>query len=259
MTQADLAAALLDPAHPGPVGLRSWNGSDLAQRLAVHRNNVSVSLVDALAETFKVVQALVGETFFRAMALEFVRRAPPRSVVLSRYGDGLPDFIAQFAPAASLPYLAEVARLESLRSQASHAADAPVLRALESTVQAALQDAARASRLRWRLHPSAAVLDARHAAVSLWAAHQGLLLLEDIDPLQPEAALVVRPEMDVLVLRLPPGGAVLAQGLLLGLPLGDAAPAAPAADARFDLVANLALLLEHGAVCAIDLPVENIA
>lgn len=259
MTQAEFAAALLDPAHPGPVGLRCWNGSDPAQRLAVHRNNVSVSLVDALADSFAVVQALVGETFFRAMALEYVRCQPPRSVVLARHGDGLPDFIAQFPPAAGLPYLADVARLEALRSQASQAADALPLRALDATVQAALQDAAQAAGLRLQLHPSAAVLDARHAAVSLWAAHQGLLPLEDVDPLQPEAALVVRPDMDVLVLRLPPGGAALVQGLLQRLPLGEAAHAALEADARFDLVANLSLLLQHGAVCAIHLPEEDAA
>lgn len=259
MTQASLAAALLDPGHPGPADLRSWNGSDPAQRLAVHRNNVSVSLVDALAETFEVVQALVGDTFFCAMALEFVRQHPPRSVVLARHGDALPDFIAQFAPAAGLPYLADVARLELLRSQASQAADAPPLQALDAAAQAALQDAARAARLRLRLHPSAAVLDARHAAVSLWAAHQGLLALEDVDPLQREAALVVRPDLDVLVLRLPSGGAALVQGLQQQLPLGDAAQAALAADARFDLVASLSLLLQHGALCAIDLPEEGMA
>jgi len=259
MNQADFAAALLDPAHPGPAGLRSWNGSNPAQRLSVHRNNVSVSLVDALADTFAVVQALVGEAFFRAMALEFVRRQPPRSVVLARHGDGLPDFIAQFPPAAGLPYLADVARLEALRNQASQAADAPPLRVLDAAVQAALQDGAQAARLRLHLHPSAAVLDAQHAAVSLWAAHQGLLPLEDVDPLQPEAALVVRPDMDVLVLRLPSGGAALVQGLQQQLPLGDAAQAALAADARFDLVANLSLLVQHGAICAIDLPGEGTA
>ena len=259
MTQAEFAAALLDPVHPGPAGLRSWNGSDAAQSLAVHRNNVSVSLVDALADTFAVVRALVGETFFRAMALEFVRRQPPRSVVLARHGDGLPDFIAQFAPVAGLPYLPDVARLEALRSQASQAPDAPPLRTLGAAVQAALQDPAQAASLRLRLHPSAAVLDTRHAAVSLWAAHQGLLPLEDVDPLLPESALVIRPDMDVLVLRLPPGGAALVQGLLQRLPLGEAANAALAADARFDLVANLSLLLQHGAVCAIHLPEEDTA
>lgn len=74
----DFAAALLDPARPAPAGLTSWNGSDPAQRFAVYRNNVTVSLIDALADTFPVVQALVGVDFFRTMAREFVRATSTR-------------------------------------------------------------------------------------------------------------------------------------------------------------------------------------
>lgn len=50
--QQAIAAALLDPAQPCPPGLTTWNGSDPAHRFAVYRNNVIVSLVDALADTF---------------------------------------------------------------------------------------------------------------------------------------------------------------------------------------------------------------
>ena len=66
--QAQLALALLDPGAACPPGLRSWNGSDPGARFAVHRNNVVVSLIDALADGFPVTQELVGEAFFRAMA-----------------------------------------------------------------------------------------------------------------------------------------------------------------------------------------------
>jgi hypothetical protein len=40
-----------------------------------------------------------------------------------------PDFIEQFEPASSVPYLADVARLEMLRVRAFHAADADPLTA----------------------------------------------------------------------------------------------------------------------------------
>ena len=48
-TQTAFAAALLDPDLPPPDRLIAWNGSDPARRFAVYRNNVVVSLVDALA------------------------------------------------------------------------------------------------------------------------------------------------------------------------------------------------------------------
>lgn len=256
--QAAVAAALLDADRPPPPGLRTWNGSDVAQRFAVHRNNVLLSLVDALAEDFPVVQALVGEDFFRALAAVFVRSRPPRSPVLSGWGEGLAGFIAGFAPAASLPYLADIARLEWLRIRAAHAADAQPLHAPDAAALAALQDAAQAARLRGRLHPSAAVLVSPHAVVSLWAAHQQQDPLWTIDLHRPEAALVLRPGDEVLVLPMTAGAAALAQALLDHQPLGEAAAAALAADAGFDLVHGLALLLQHGAVVQFHLPKETL-
>ena len=98
-SQAEFSAALRDPTQAAPRGLHTWNGSDPAARFAVYRNNVVSSLIDALAETFPVVQALVGVEFFRAMASLFVRQSPPRSRVLASYGAALPSFIASFAPA----------------------------------------------------------------------------------------------------------------------------------------------------------------
>ena len=105
-------AALLDPDREVPPGLSTWNGSDPAQRFAVYRNNVTVSLMDALAETFPVCQAMVGAPHFRDLARAFVRRHPPRSPVLARYGHGFADFIAECTLAAPWPYLPDLARLE---------------------------------------------------------------------------------------------------------------------------------------------------
>lgn len=118
------AEALLNPSQAAPQGLRTWNRSDPAKHLAVQRNNVMISLVDALAHTFPVTLQLVGEEFFRAMAQVFVLAHPPRTRVLAHHGQALPSFIAQFPPAAGLPYLADVAQLEWQRLQALHAADA---------------------------------------------------------------------------------------------------------------------------------------
>lgn len=81
-TQAEFATALLDPKAACPSGLQAWNRSDPQPRLAVYRNNVVSSLIGALADTFPVVQALVGVDFLHAMAGVFVRQHPPRSRLL---------------------------------------------------------------------------------------------------------------------------------------------------------------------------------
>src|SRR3990167_7733275 len=100
-SQTAFANALLDPELPSPGGLSTWNGSDPATRFAVYRNNVTVSLIDALADTFPVVQALVGEEFFRAMARVSVRATPPRSRLMAFYGHDFADFVSAFPPVAS--------------------------------------------------------------------------------------------------------------------------------------------------------------
>lgn len=253
-TQHVWACALLDPSLPVPQGLNTWNRSDPARRLAVYRNNVLVSLVDALAHTFPVTQQLVGEDFFRAMAQVFVRAHPPRSPVLSRYGRALPDFIEQFAPAAGVPYLADLARLESLRLEALHAADALPLG--PGALEALLVDAERLARLRWQLHPSLRWLRSAHAVVSLWAAHQGDhgSAIEDVDPTRPEAALVFRSGLDVMVLQTDDGLAALCAGLMEGRTLSDAVEAALDADPAFDPSRALAVLIRHGLLVGFENP-----
>ena len=249
--QATFAAALLDPALPCPAGLRVWNASDPARRLAVHRNNVVSSLIDALAETFPVVQELVGVEFFRAMASVFVRQSPPRSRVLVQYGQGLPDFIAGFEPARDVGYLADVARLEFACVSAYHAADADAV--ARDTVALALASGERVGELRLSLQPSLAVVESAYAVVSLWAAHQGTADIGSIDPAVAEDALVLREALDVLVLRLPPGGARFVRAVQCGKCLGDAAVDAAATAPDFDLSVTLAILLRHGALTSIDL------
>jgi hypothetical protein len=250
--QSSFATALLDPALRPPRGLGAWNGSDPAIRLAVHRNNVLGSLIDALADTFPVTQQLVGDEFFRAMAGVFVRSAPPRTRILAFYGETFPGFIAGFAPAASLPYLADVARLEMARVRAFHAADAEPVS--NEAVSLALSQAERAGELRLGLHPSVAVLGSAFAMVSLWAAHQGEGDLAAIDTDAAEHALVLRQGLEVLVLRLPPGAPEFLLALRRGRPLAEAAATALGAAAGFELSAALALCLGHGAITAIDLP-----
>ena len=97
MNNATFAAALLDPAAPRvPPGLVTWNGSDAAQRFGVYRNNVTVSLIEALADTFPSCSNWSAKTF-HAMVGEFVRRSPPVSPVLAWYGDTFADFVAAFS------------------------------------------------------------------------------------------------------------------------------------------------------------------
>lgn len=240
-SQADFARALFDPVAGVPVGLTTWNGSDPALRFAVYRNNVVLSLIDALADSFPVVQELVGEEFFRAMAKVFVQSSPPRSRLMAYYGTAFPDFVAGFSPAAGLPYLVDVARLEIGRVLAYHAADASAVNVAQ--LQAVMADAQQLVSMRWVLHPSVQVIRSRHAICSLWAAHQGLFELSTVDPETAQSALIFRNTLEVEILEIPAASARFAAALQAGQTLAEAASPAEAEDSAFDLSETLALLI----------------
>jgi len=250
--QRAFAGALLAAAPSCPPGLIAWNGSDPARRFAIYRNNVMVSLIDALADTYPVTQALVGEEFFRAMARLFAQDHPSRSPMLAFYGDGLADFIEAFTPAAAVPYLADVARLEMLRVQAYHAADATPLTPEE--IAGLLEDAATLPAARFALHPSLRILRSRHAVVSLWAAHQATDVTQALAAVNTgvaEAALVLRAGLDLTISSISQSAAVFIMSLRRGLAFAKATEQAIAAEAAFDLAGTLRLLIGSGALTAV--------
>lgn len=247
--QSAFAQALLDPERACPSGLKTWNGSDPAMRFAVHRNNVAVSLIDALADSFPVTQALVGEEFFRAMARVHIQEQPPRARVLTWVGEAFPDFIESFPPAATLPYLADVARLEMLRIHAYHAADTPALDMGVMSLALANPDAMLSLRL--TLHPSVRVLQSRHAVFSLWAAHQGELCISTVDPNIAEAALVYRRDLEVEVRRLTAAERLFIHQVQRGERLASIAAEAAGHDHAFDLTTVMATLIRNQLICDI--------
>src|SRR3954470_15631583 len=125
--EISFADALLNADRPVPCGITAHNAAIPERRFAVYRNNVAVGLRKALQSRFPVVEKIVGEEFFAAMALVYLKEQPPRSPQLTTYGDEFPAFIAAFEPAGELSYLADVARLEAARTRSYHAADATPL------------------------------------------------------------------------------------------------------------------------------------
>jgi hypothetical protein len=246
---AGFAAALVDPARPVPAGLTARPGADIGRRLAVYRNNVAVGLVDALAAGFPVTGRLVGEEFFRAMAQAFVAGCKPSSPMMFEYGAGFADFIAGFAPAASLPYLADVATLEAARTAAWHAAEAPALpaAALARRVADWTGEALLAARV--TAHPAARLVASRHPVGSIWAAHQGDDPVPAVDgPWRAETALVTRPAGEVRVRTLEPAAGAFAVALLAGASVGEAGAAALDEDEGFEAGTALVMLADAGAI-----------
>jgi len=244
MTQEAFAEALLDRTKPVPQALRSWTGSEPSKRYGVYRNNVATGLARALAARFPITEKIVGEEFFTAMARDFVLGAPPASPVLLHYGDDFPDFAAAFPPAAGLPYLADVVRLENAQVKAYHARD---MAAVDPQALSRIAPE-RLSGLVFTFHPAATVLTSSHPIVTIWAMNSGAKALAPIENWRAENALVTRPELTVLTREIGPGSAAFLIALMKGATLGEAYESASDTDPDFDLGRNLADLLRSGAV-----------
>ena len=217
-TQNQFTQALTDPARPVPAGLVSPRGTVDSKRFAVYRNNVHVSLVGALAARFPVTRQLVGEEFFAGMARLYVGQTKPKGPVLLHYGDGFPDFVAQFPPAAGLPYLPDLARLEAAWTDTYNAADAEILTPGDLTAIAG--DALAALDL--RLAPATRLVRSGYPIGSLWSAHQTTPV--SIPALSgSECVLLTRPVADVRLTIIPPAAFAFLAAIGQGRTLGQAA------------------------------------
>jgi len=200
------------------------------RRLSVYRNTFDSTLANALRIAYPVVHKLVGAEFFDGAARLFAREHPPRTSCLDLYGADFADFLAGFAPAASLPYLPDVARLEWAINCALHAPDTRPLDASRlATVDPGLHE-----RLRFIVDPSVSLLVVEHPADAIWRA-----VLDGDDAALAAIDLAAGP-VRLLVQRLATGVEVvhvdepafrITTGLLAGQSLGMALASDPAAAA----------------------------
>ncbi len=180
MNQHSFSGALRDVDLKTPRGVIAPGG-----RFNVHRNTYVSSLVAALEKTFPVIQRLVGSDFFAAIAAEFIEATPPKSKVMSDYGDGFPSFLESFGPLREIPYLGDVARIEFARVQAYHAADAPLIEASSES------EVAQSIHAQVSPHPSMTLIRSRHPAYSIWEENRKEFVSE-VQVWAPEDVLVCR-------------------------------------------------------------------
>ncbi len=162
------------------------------RRFGIYRNNVASALINALRVRYPVTEKLLGAKAFDTLTQDFVAANRPHSPVLVDYGDNYPDFISVSGP---LPYLSDVARLESLWWRAYHAADAEPLAA----GRFAGLSPENLETVRFGFHPSAAIFTSTWAIGAIWEAARQNANLNIVEITQPQSVLVWRPHADVRV------------------------------------------------------------
>jgi hypothetical protein len=248
---ADFLPALLDPERPVPQGLQDGHGRPAGRRFNVYRNNITVSLVEALTQGFPATVKLLGAEYFTAIARVFVQANPPQSRLMMHYGAGFPAFLETVPALAQLGYIGDVARLELALRRSYHAADAAPLD--PAILGAVAPDDLPATR--FTLAPALILIRSRWPLHAIWAfnmipgspAPQIQAQGQGQAQTQPQDVLITRPGFDPTPHPLPQGGAEFIAALMQGAPLGAAHDAGAACDS-FDPAPLLGLLIAGGAI-----------
>src|SRR5262245_19878003 len=210
-----------------------------ADRLDIYRNTIFSGLTRALQLSFPAVQRLVGGEFFAGAADAFIGEHLPRTAYLDQYGGEFPDFLSGFPPAASLPYLADVAKLEWAVNRALHAPDETPLDLARLAALAPDEQ----GRVRLRAHPAIVTLQSNFPADEIWRAVLGVddWALAALDLASgPVFLLIERDPAGVEVARLEKAAWRFLDALCRGEPLASAIDSAAEIDAAGQLAGHLA-------------------
>jgi hypothetical protein len=222
------------------------------QRIAIYRRTILSNYRKALGASYPVVARLTGAAFFQRAVEAFVESRPSKSGDLNVYGHDFGDFLAAYAPAAELPYLPDVARLEWAIDEAQRAGDAA---GQPETVLATLAATApeRLASLRFTLETSCRLIASRYPIFRIWQTNQPNYVGDDHISLDEGGdALLIRRGLDgASIERLAAGDHVWLASLYAGATLGAAIDAAQNADGSFDLGVALREHIAAGTIIAV--------
>ena len=238
----------LDAPDAGAGGAEIFVGEpeQVRSRFGIYRGNTTANAVKALGAAYPVIEKIVGAEFFSGLAGEYESRFHSVSGDLNEYGASFAAFLAGFPPAAEMPYLAEVARLEWQVHRAHYAADpAPFDPARLASVPPEHQ-----LQLRPRPHPACHILHSAYPLARLWEVHQDRFSGEfEVDFSQgPTHALVFRPRFRVEVAQIGDAEAAFLAAALEGKTLETALAAAQSRKPSFDLGRSLSEWVESSVI-----------
>jgi hypothetical protein len=246
VSQTAFSHAMMDGSAAVPAGLIDSQNASAGRRFAVYRNNIAVSLTEAMHSAFPVIAKLLGNANMDGLAGLYLRAHPPSSPLMMFYGAEFPAFLEAMPQLSHLGYLGDVARLELALRQAYHAADAAPI------APEALADLSEADLLatKVRFAPALQLLRSQWPVGAIW--HFNTVA----GALKPQAGaqniLITRPEFDPMPQVLSDSAILWVSALQEGASIAEAVARATEVEAGFDLAPPLTLLLQGNAIIGLE-------
>lgn len=95
--------------------------------MSIYKNNIAVTLLQALKSTYPLVNKLLGNDFFICMAKGYIQKYPSRSGNLSDYGEYFSEYLSNQPSLSTLDYVFEVAQFEWICNSLFAVTDHPPL------------------------------------------------------------------------------------------------------------------------------------
>lgn len=228
----------------------SANGAaiDAHVRIAIYRNNLREGFRKALALEFPVIERLVGEDYFRQLALSFLAEHPSRAGDLHPIGEPFAHFLHSRFEDTPYAYMTDVATLEWTYQQSLIAADAPPFDV------ATLRDIPPEAygQLRFSLHPACGLVRSPYPVMRIWAVNQAEATGDEVVDLSSGAdfVLIRRAAEGVEMRRIATADFAILQAFSQQAPLADALQQARALDPEFDLGEALRRFISLGVLAA---------
>ena len=146
-------------------------------RLKIYADAYRLRLIDALADNYPNLHALIGDDAFTELGARYLETQPSRHFSIRHFGHRLAEFVAEQLPYAQQPVLADLAHFEWMLRDVFDAADASALchKDLAAIAPEFWPD------VRFKLHPTVRRLDLTWNAPAIWKA-----LDEQVDPPVPQ-------------------------------------------------------------------------
>lgn len=150
------------------VHVKSDDTLTAEQRVGIYRGSVHGILTKTLEQTFPVCKMLVGEQFFDKITSVFIDQYPPTTTFFADFGGDMPTFLDNFEPAKSVPFLADMAKLEWFRKVAW---STPLQETSDFSKLAEIPESDQAN-LIFKLAPSLQLFESSYRIDHIWFAHQ---------------------------------------------------------------------------------------
>ena len=144
-----------------------------AERLDIYRNTMRTAHTNALAQTYRCCEKILGENYFKQIADRYFYHYPATSQNLNNYGQYLPIFMENWVQhhneCSDYPYLPDLTRLELACEQAYCAKDDPCF---DFNSLATLRDDDQ-KKIGFSLSAALTVIESSYPVHEIWIANQG--------------------------------------------------------------------------------------